>query len=231
MAAIETIDARNGRNRAMKVAGVLLTGGASRRLGTDKSGIDIGDGPLAARTARLLQSVADPALELGPGRSSLPHVPDAQPGQGPLAAVVSGWAELRRRSFDRPVLVLATDLPFLSESLLEWLAGHPGAGSVVPVHGGQPQPLCARYCPADLDTATKLYGQGVRSMRALLAAIEPQLILPQEWQAVAGHGLALNDLDTPADLEHARRAAGLLYGGTEPRRPVEPGRTVRRGTP
>ncbi|HUJ65511.1 MAG TPA: molybdenum cofactor guanylyltransferase [Acidimicrobiales bacterium] len=202
----------------MKVAGVLLTGGASRRLGMDKSGIDMGDGPLAARTGRLLRSVADPALELGPGRSGLSHVPDIRPGQGPLAAVVCGWAELRRRSFAGPVLVLATDLPFLSESLLEWLAGHPGAGSVVPVHAGQPQPLCARYCPADLDTATKLFGRGARSMRELLAAIEPRLIPPPEWRAVAGHGLALNDLDTPADLEHARRAAGLLYGGTEPDR-------------
>jgi molybdenum cofactor guanylyltransferase len=225
MAAIETIPAIRGQNRAMKVAGMLLTGGASRRLGTDKSGIDLGDGPLAARTACLLRSVSDPALELGPGRTPLPHVTEPRPGQGPLAAVVAGWAELRRRSFDGTVVVVATDLPFLSQDLLEWLAGHPGAGSVVPVHNGQAQPLCARYHPADLDTATNLYSHGARSMRELLAATEPLLVAPREWQAVAGHCLALDDLDTPADLDHARRAAGLLYGG------AERGRTAPGGTP
>ena len=146
----------------MKVAGMLLTGGASRRLGVDKSGLDVGGGPLAERTARLLQSVADPCLEVGRGCSTLPLVADPEPGQGPLAAVVSGWAELKRRSWVGPTLVLATDLPFLSDGLLRWLASHPSRRSVIPTDGKQPQTLCARYRAADLDTAVELYQTGAR---------------------------------------------------------------------
>jgi molybdenum cofactor guanylyltransferase len=199
----------------MKVAGMLLTGGASRRLGIDKAGLDVGDGPLAERTARLLRSVADPTVEVGRGCSTLDLVPDPVPGQGPLAAVVLGWTELKRRSWAGPTLVLATDLPFLSDGLLRWLAGHPSRRSVIPSDGQQPQMLCARYRAADLDTAGALYQGGARAMRELMTAIQPRIALSEEWRAAAGHGLALVDVDTPSDLEQAREKRMVAYGGPE----------------
>ncbi len=206
---------RSGHNGLVKVAGMLLTGGASRRLGIDKSGLDVGDGPLAERTARLLRSVADPSIEVGRGCSTLAHIADPVPGQGPLAAVAFGWTELKRRSWVGPTLVLATDLPFLSDGLLRWLAGHPSRRSVIPSDGRQPQMLCARYQAADLDTACALYGAGARAMRELMAAIEPRTALPEEWQAAAGHSFALLDVDTPSDLEQAHGKTAVAYGGAE----------------
>ncbi len=193
---------------------MLLTGGASRRLGVDKPGLDVGEGPLAERTARLLRSVADPAVEVGRGYSALPLVADPEPGQGPLAAVTFGWAELRRLSWAGPTLVVASDLPFLSHGLLLWLASHPSTRSVIPVDGEQPQPLCARYQAADLDRATDLHRAGARAMRDLTAAIEALTVPPHEWQAAAGHSFALLDVDTPADLERARRLTTVRPGGT-----------------
>ena len=58
----------------MTPAGILLTGGASRRMGTDKATIVVGGETLARRTARLLSAVCDPAVEVGPGASDLPAV-------------------------------------------------------------------------------------------------------------------------------------------------------------
>jgi molybdenum cofactor guanylyltransferase len=196
----------------MKVAGMLLTGGASRRLGIDKAGLDVGEGPLAARTARLLRSVADPAVEVGRGYSELPLVADPEPGQGPLAAVTFGWAEMRRLSCAGPTLVVATDLPFLSEGLLLWLARHPSQCSVIPFDGQELQPLCARYRAADLDLAVDLYRAGARSMRDLTAGIEALNVEPAQWRAAAGDPLALLDVDTPADLERARQATAVPRG-------------------
>jgi molybdenum cofactor guanylyltransferase len=193
----------------VKVAALLLTGGASRRLGVDKLGLDVGEGPMAQRTARLIRSVADPAFEVGRGYTDLPLVADLEPGQGPLAAVTFGWAGLQRLSWTGPTLVVAGDLPFLSEGLLVWLASHPSAHSVVPVDDEQPQPLCARYQAADLDRAADLYQAGARSMRDLTTSIEAVTVPPDEWQAAAGHSLALLDVDTPADLERARRATAV----------------------
>jgi molybdopterin-guanine dinucleotide biosynthesis protein A len=201
-----------GHNGFVNVAGMLLTGGASRRLGVDKPGLDVGEGSLAQRTAGLLRSVAAPAVEVGRGYSDLPLVADPEPGQGPLAAVAFGWAELRRLSCSGPTLVVATDLPFLSEGLLRWLAGHPSGRSVIPFDGEQLQPLCARYEAGDLDLVAGLYRAGARSMRDLTAAIEPLRVQPAEWQAAAGHALALLDVDTPADLQRARQAGAVRPG-------------------
>lgn len=211
---IESLSDGTGHNGSMKVAGMLLTGGASRRLGVDKAGLDMGEGPLAERTARLLRSVADPAVEVGRGYTDLPLVAEPEPGQGPLAAVTFGWAELRRLSWPGPTLVLATDLPFLSQGLLLWLAGHPSERSVLLFDGEQLQPLCARYRAADLDRATERYQAGARSMRELTTAIRAVKVRPDEWQAAAGHSFALLDVDTPADLERVRRATAVRRAGT-----------------
>ena len=49
----------------MTVPGILLTGGASSRMGRDKATLVINGEMLAARGARILQSVCDPVLEAG----------------------------------------------------------------------------------------------------------------------------------------------------------------------
>jgi molybdopterin-guanine dinucleotide biosynthesis protein A len=192
----------------MGVAGLLLTGGASRRLGRDKGALVLAGATesLAERTARLLASVARPALEVGPGYSGLPALREDAPGAGPLAAVAAGTRRLRALSWTGPAIVVATDLPRLTAGLLAWLAGHPSPRSVIPVVAGSPQTLCARYAPADLDLAVELAASGRRAMRDLLDRIDAELAGPDRWQAAAGDHDVLLDIDTPADL--ARIEAG-----------------------
>lgn len=85
--------------------------------------------------------------------------------------------------------------------MLEWLAGRPGGRSVVPVANGRVQPLCARYSPADLDTAAQLVAGGERSMTALLAATDPELVHESDWAPAVGGVAVLEDVDTPEDLK------------------------------
>ena len=195
---------------------MLLTGGASRRMGRDKATITIpgaplpaGAGPvtLADRTARLLGAVAEPVVEVGPGRSFLRAVSEDPPGAGPLAAVAAGATALAAAGWTGPVLVVATDLPLLDEAMLRWLASHPDPRSVVPVAAGRVQPLCARYRADDLATAGRLVGTGRRAMGDLLAAIDAHRAGEEEWAAAAGGPSVLSDADTPGDLER------LVTGG------------------
>jgi molybdopterin-guanine dinucleotide biosynthesis protein A len=190
----------------MGAAGLLLTGGASRRLGQDKGALVLGGGTesLAHRTGRLLEEVAQPALEVGPGLSGLPALVEDPPGLGPLAAVAAGVCRLETLGWSGPVVVVATDLPLLTRGFLVWLAGHPSARSVVPVLGGVPQSLCARYAPEDLERAVHLAGAGRRALRDLLDGIEPLLAGPEVWGPAAGDADALLDVDTPADLARVR---------------------------
>ncbi len=127
------------------VAGILLTGGTSRRMGFDKASIPIGGVPCAARVAKVLRAVVAHAVEVGPGTSGLPAVREEPPGGGPLVAVCAGARALEESGSTRPALVVACDLPLVTESVLRTLADWPGSRSVVPMIGGRPQPLCARW--------------------------------------------------------------------------------------
>jgi molybdopterin-guanine dinucleotide biosynthesis protein A len=196
-------------------AAIVLTGGASRRMGRDKASIRPPgwDRTFAQRTAGLVAAVAGPAVEVGPGRTFLAALSEDPPGAGPLAAVAAGWGALAAGGWRGPVLVVATDLPFLDLATLSWLAGHPTGASLVPICGGRPQPLCARYGAADLDTARRLARAGSAAMAALLAATEPLLV-------EAPRPEALRDVDTPADLALAG-LAGPQPGGP-PATPEQP---------
>lgn len=209
----------------MFCAGILLTGGHSRRMGRDKASLRLaGTGPageqrpeatlaeggtqgwtLAERTARLLGSVCSPAVEVGPGHTRLEQVLEDPPGGGPLAALVAGWEALATGGWHGPVVVVATDLPNLSASMIGWLAGYPQSRSVVPVAAGRVQPLCARYCASDMDVAVGLVAHGHRAMTALLEATDPILAAEDEWAPAAGGAQVLVDVDTPEDL---RRVVG-----------------------
>lgn len=182
------------------VAGLLLTGGASRRMGFDKASMLVRGTPLAVRLGYVLDFVASPALEVGPGRSFLEAVREDPPGGGPLVALVAGAAALRSRGVAGPVVVVACDLPLLTTLALSVLARWPGDGSVVPVIGGVPQPLASRWSPADLGTAARLVAAGERSMRALLAAASPEVAEEGAWPPGAA-ARAFADADLPEDLE------------------------------
>ncbi len=195
--------------RTDAVGGLLLTGGASRRMGEDKALIELGGQRLVDRAAALLTAVADPVIEVGPGWSGLPAVREDPPGSGPLAALSAGAAALRAAGHDGSVLVLAVDMPRVGVELLRFLAGRVGTATAVPRAGGHPQPMCARYGPDVLAAVDERLAAGGRSLRDLLETLAPSgavsWVEPEEWEPVAGPE-AFADVDTPEDLRRLREA-------------------------
>ena len=187
-----------GDAMSARPAGVLLTGGASRRMGCDKALIEVGGVPNALRLAGALGQVAGPLVEVGPGRSGLPAVSEKPPGAGPLVALCAGWEALVARGYSGPALVVACDLPFVTAESLAVLAGWPGVSSAVPVTGGWPQPLCARWSAADMEVARELVAAGERSMKALLAQAAVEFLSEAVWPGDPRRVFA--DADTPEDL-------------------------------
>jgi molybdopterin-guanine dinucleotide biosynthesis protein A len=207
-------------NGEVDVAALLLTGGASRRMGKDKASILGADGrSLAVRTGDLLVAVAAMAIEVGPGHSTLRAVPD-DPPDGPLAAVATGVAALEQGGWLGPALVVATDLPRLDTGLLTWLADHPFEGSVVPVVAGRPQWLCARYDRASLAGTAASVAAGKRRMEDLTAGCRLHLAPPDEWGPAVETPLAPVGADTPAQL--AALVGNGPTPGTEPDQGAEP---------
>jgi len=185
--------------------GVLLTGGASRRMGADKGSIVVGGRTLAERAAHALASVCDPVVEVGPGLTSLARAVEDPPGSGPLAAFLAGVDALgvdalgvdalgaHAFGMDGPVVVLACDLPFVDDAVVRWLADAPGLGSVVPVVAGRAQYTCARWSAAACAAGRAARAGGERRMSALLGAADAELV------DAGDHAARLADIDTPED--------------------------------
>jgi len=183
------------------VAGLLLTGGASRRLGRDKATLVVAGETLAVRAARTLEAVCAPVLEVGPGVSGLVAVREEPPGGGPLAGLVAGAEALERGGFSGSLLLVAVDLPGIEVALLRLLTQtDPGADAVVPIADGRRQLCCARLGPPALRAAREAFAGGERSLRAVFDAVGTVELTEVSWRAVAG-ARALDDVDTPADLD------------------------------
>lgn len=198
----------------MTVGGLVLTGGASRRMGCPKALVLVQGERIVDRVVRALAAAGGPVIEVGPGYSGLPAVSEEPAGTGPLAALAAGWAALRAGGHRGPVVVLACDLPLVDAAVVRFLATWPGPGSVVPVVAGRAQPLCARWSGEDLAAAGPLVDSGQRSLRGLLGRPGVALVAEDTW-AAAVPARSLADVDSPADLD----ALGLAWEPPPPRAP------------
>lgn len=177
-------------------AGIVLAGGAGRRMGTPKAAVHLAGRPLVQHALALLGArcaqvvvVARPETPLGPLPAPVVH--DRPGPAGPLGALATGLAAV---DADR-VLVLACDLPFAAP-LLDALLAHPGEGAVVGRSAGHIQPLCARYPRrATLAEAERLLGAGDHRARGPALALDAATI-DDRWGALA-------NLNTPDDLRLA----------------------------
>lgn len=181
--------------------GAVLTGGRSRRFGTDKALADVGGRPMAARVVEALRDAgADPVVAVGGTAGhelGVPTIADQRPGDGPLAALATVliWA---RRGL---VVVCPCDLPLLEAGHVTALvaAARPDRAAVALVDE-QPQPSLACW-PATYGAALHaLVERGDRSWRAALNGVA--------WTGVPLPAEALADADTPDDLRRLLSGPG-----------------------
>lgn len=183
---------------APAIAGVLLTGGHSRRLGRDKALLRLGSETLAQRAARVLVAAVGQAIEVGPGHSGLATVREEPPGAGPVVAMLAGADAL---GVDRIVL-LGVDLPRVGAPLLAYLAYRSGRATAVPSVGGRLQLVCARYGRDALDAARSLVSASTDrspSLHQVVASVSYDAVDLDELQGVASADDFV-DIDTEDDL-------------------------------
>lgn len=153
--------------RAAPFGAIILTGGASRRMGADKASLDW-DGRRAVDRVAALATAAGAARVLTAGRDhGLEHVDDPAPGAGPVGGVLAGARALAAHGLTR-ALVLAVDAPTVTvEDLASLLAAvEPGA-----VYEGLPVPMMLSLAalPADAEPGWPLRRLVERAGLATLA--------------------------------------------------------------
>jgi molybdopterin-guanine dinucleotide biosynthesis protein A len=189
-------------NEPLLVTGLLLAGGASRRMGRDKAGIEFEGETLASRAARMLAEVCEEVLVASGDGAHLAglgwrQVADAVQERGPLGGIVAGL----EAAVHPLVAVVAVDMPFASPALLRMLAAMAsGQDAVVPVTDRGPQPLHAVYATGAAPAFRAALEAGRLSIRDALGLVRTRFVTPEEWTAADPSGRFAENLNTPQDL-------------------------------
>ena len=182
----------------MRGAGIVLAGGRSTRMGTDKALLVWRAGTLLDHVIGVVSAAVDgPVIVVGPSRVRSPvldtgirtrFVEDTVPGQGPLRGIATGLAAI---DADADIaFVTAVDMPFLTPAPIRTLLVALDAHHDAALANGNP--LCAAYRTTLATNATDLLEQGERRARALSESVRTK--------HVEADPALLRDLDTPADL-------------------------------
>ena len=154
----------------MNISAVLLAGGESRRMSKDKATLLFRGKPLWQIQLDLLRKLepveifvsarADPAWR----PAGVGFVPDEPPSRGPLSGLTATLARIRSSH----LLVLAIDMPFMSEDRLRYLCSAIERGSgVLPMIGTRAEPLTAIYPAEAYDMFTTALSGADFSMQTL----------------------------------------------------------------
>jgi molybdenum cofactor guanylyltransferase len=188
--------------------GLVLTGGASARMGRDKALLDWQGEPQLLATFRLLsRHVQSCFVSLRRDqreesiRAGLPGIFDETDGIGPAAGLLAAHGVYP----DAAWLVLACDLPLLQPSTLLGLIhardGRHAAIAYRSVVDGLPEPLCALWEPAALAGLSRQAQDGRYRLRDILESGDA-LLLPAPDDGV------LENINTPQDLQRLRGPMG-----------------------
>ena len=186
--------------------GLVLAGGSSSRMRTDKAALAYGSRPQLAEVYDLLARHVERAFvsvrpdQVGEAlRARYPRVVDGPVGHGPIAGIIAAQA----RHPDVAWLVVACDLPFLDDATLETLLARRDprrlATAFTSRHDGLPEPLCAVYEPASREAILKHVASGRNCPRKFLLDHD---VLRLEPATPA----ALDNANTPEEAAAARAA-------------------------
>lgn len=187
------------------IAGIVLAGGAARRMGgVDKATLEVGGVTLLDRVLGAARPVCGSLVVVGPRRATgvegVVFIQEPQARGGPVPAVAAALEHVGD-AVD-VVVLLAADLPLVTTDALATLVSSLHAGrsdaSAALDERGRATPLCAayrtRWLRASLDALGAEQWAGSRADR----------LLPGDAVAIdLGPGVSLN-VNCPADLERAR---------------------------
>lgn len=100
-----------------KFAGIVLAGGKSSRMKTDKALLEINGQSMLARKVALLESLG--AEKVVVSRNENDFVSDLVLEKGPMGGIYSALESLKKDKDIQFVLVVPIDMPLLDKSLLE----------------------------------------------------------------------------------------------------------------
>lgn len=181
---------------------VILTGGESKRMGSDKAATELQGKPLLRHVIEKIEPLfSELLISVHVLRADLKHVQivDDSEERGPMLGIKRALEEANTDW----VFVIACDMPFVSTMLIQELANkRESFEAVVPFVFDRPQPLFGFYSKTCLTKMEARMKQGQRSMIRLLAELDTCLLSEQQVKAIDPQLKSLMSLDTAADVKN-----------------------------
>lgn len=185
------------------VYGLVLAGGKSLRMHTDKAALSYHGRSQLTEAMRLVTALVQRAFVSvradqvdDPLRAGFAQIIDREVNMGPIAGIMAAQAQFP----DVAWLVVACDLPFLDARTLEHLLAARDAAraatAYVSSHDGLPEPLCAIYEPASGEALEAYLREGRQCPRKFLLKGDVHLI-------AAPDARALDNINTRAEYDAA----------------------------
>ncbi len=189
--------------------GAILAGGGATRFGGKPKGLELVGGTriLDRLVAALTGALGTPPLLVANApdattwRPDLRTVADTRPGLGALGGIYTAVVEA-----PAPVVCVAWDMPFVSESLIRALAaGLQAHDAVLPQSGGRRgmEPLCAAYGPACRNAIVESLAAGDLRAIGFHDRIRVGMLPLTEVRALADPDLLFFNVNTADDLAKA----------------------------
>jgi molybdopterin-guanine dinucleotide biosynthesis protein A len=199
------------------VAGIVLAGGQSSRMGTPKAALEWHGSTLLRQTvATLTAATGGPVVVVRARGQSLPDLPpgaevvdDPRAGKGPVQGIAAGLAAIGDRA--AVAFVSSTDMPFLHPAFVRRVLSfvRDGVDVALPVARGYRQPLAAAYRTSLAATADRLVADGKLKPAFLFAECaveildEAALLADRELAAVDPELDSVINVNSPADYAAA----------------------------
>ncbi len=191
---------------ASSLYGLVLAGGRGTRLGRDKGELDYHGLPQAAWGLRLLEPFCSGRfVSMRPGQidtpayRGLPAIVDRGASAGPASGVAAALEQFPHAAW----LVIAADMPLLTDAVLATLVAHRDPSVLATAYrhpGGMPEPLCAIWEPAvAVRLGTQGAGQSI-SLRRLLEEGPARLLDLDDNEVLTSVNTAADDLRIRARL-------------------------------
>ena len=187
-------------NRIETVTGVVLAGGKSSRMGTDKAFVRVNKQPLIEHSLAALRQCFTRNIIIANHceayRSfALPVFADLIPNLGPIGGLQAALHHAETPA----VFLVACDMPFLDPALIRAMALD-DFDAVAPCVRGRYEPLHAGYARRILPVVEQQIAAGRYGLQELLIRLRVRSLGEERLQRYAGWPRSFSNVNTPADL-------------------------------
>lgn len=202
----ERLQSVTRKQRISGVTGVILAGGESRRMGSDKSLLPLSGARFIDHIYRTFSQLFDEVLIVTNSPNlytDIPceKVPDVFRAQGSLAGIHAG---LNAANHPR-IFVAGCDMPFINPTLVERICAFADSGDIIIPHSKNGyEPLHAVYNKDCLEVMAGALNAGEKRIVSFFGKVRVHEMSVESWEDCDPQELSFRNINTPEEYFHLR---------------------------